>query len=47
MTEYRIRVNPIAKKDLLVFYKIEDPYVSIYRILYSKRDYQKILFNNE
>ncbi|HHW38718.1 MAG TPA: type II toxin-antitoxin system RelE/ParE family toxin [Bacillales bacterium] len=29
----------------IVFYKSDDIYVSIYRILYSRRDYIKILFD--
>ncbi|WP_205603324.1 type II toxin-antitoxin system RelE/ParE family toxin [Virgibacillus halodenitrificans] len=29
----------------LVFYKSDDVYVSVYRILYSRRDYIKILFD--
>lgn len=31
--------------DYIVFYKNDDVYVSIYRILYSRRDYIKILFD--
>ena len=31
----------------LVFYKIDDVYVSIYRILYSRRDYVKLLLDGE
>lgn len=31
----------------LVFYKIDDNYVSIYRILYSRREYVSILFDEE
>lgn len=31
----------------IVFYKNDDVYVSIYRILYSKRDYLKVLFDEE
>ncbi len=28
----------------LVFYKVDDVYVTIYRILYARRDYTRILF---
>lgn len=31
----------------IVFYKVESGYVSIYRILYAKRDYLRILFKAE
>ncbi|WP_209124167.1 type II toxin-antitoxin system RelE/ParE family toxin [Alkalihalobacillus sp. BA299] len=31
----------------IIFYKIDDTYVSIYRILYSRRDYVKLLFDEE
>lgn len=31
----------------IVFYKIDNVYVSIYRIFYSRRDYVKILFDDE
>ncbi len=31
----------------LVFYKVDSSHVSIYRVLYAKRDYLTILFNNE
>ncbi|MBU9722822.1 MULTISPECIES: type II toxin-antitoxin system RelE/ParE family toxin [Bacillaceae] len=31
----------------IVFYKFDDVYVSIYRVLYSRRDYVKLLFNEE
>lgn len=30
----------------LVFYKVDSSYVSIYRVLYAKRDYLTILFND-
>ncbi len=39
-TNYRYLVSG----NYIVFYKIDEVYVSIYRILYSKRDYVKILF---
>jgi addiction module RelE/StbE family toxin len=31
----------------IIFYRIEKEFISIYRILYSKRDYLKILFPKE
>ncbi|MFG6114896.1 type II toxin-antitoxin system RelE/ParE family toxin [Halobacillus sp. MO56] len=31
----------------LVFYKLDDEYISIYRILYSRRDYIKILLDDK
>ncbi|RKQ28676.1 type II toxin-antitoxin system RelE/ParE family toxin [Oceanobacillus halophilus] len=31
----------------IVFYKNDEVYVSIYRILYSRRDYVKILFDED
>jgi toxin ParE1/3/4 len=31
----------------IVFYKIDDSYVSIYRILYARRDYIKILLEED
>lgn len=31
----------------LVFYKIDNEYVSIYRIIYSRRDYVKLLFDQD
>ncbi|WP_243292959.1 type II toxin-antitoxin system RelE/ParE family toxin [Bacillus sp. FJAT-47783] len=40
-TDYRYLVC----RNYLVFYKNDDVYVSIYRILYSRRDYVKILIN--
>lgn len=41
-TDYRI----IVSGNYLVFYKIDDEYVSIYRILYGRRDYLKIIFSD-
>ena len=41
-TDYRF----IISGNYLVFYKADDEYVSIYRILYGRRDYLKIIFNN-
>ena len=41
-TDYRF----IVSGNYLVFYKIENEYVSIYRILYGRRDYLKILFDD-
>lgn len=31
----------------IVFYKYDEQYISIYRVLYSKRDYLNILFMDE
>lgn len=42
-TDYRFLVSG----KYIVFYKIEDEYVSIYRILYGARDYMKILFSDK
>lgn len=42
-TDYRY----IISGNYIVFYKFDDVYVSIYRILYSRRDYVKLLFNEE
>ncbi|WP_078427502.1 type II toxin-antitoxin system RelE/ParE family toxin [Alkalihalobacterium alkalinitrilicum] len=42
-TDYRYLVSG----NYIVFYKFDDVYVSIYRILYSRRDYVKLLFNEE
>jgi toxin ParE1/3/4 len=39
-TDYRYLII----SNYIVFYKIDDNYVSIYRILYARRDYIKILF---
>lgn len=40
VTDYRYLISG----NYIVFYKKDDSYVSIYRILYAKRDYIKILF---
>lgn len=40
VTSYRYLITG----NYIVFYKIDDNYVSIYRILYARRDYIKILF---
>jgi addiction module RelE/StbE family toxin len=42
-TDYRYLISG----DYIVFYKYDAVYVSIYRILYSRRDYVKVLFNEE
>jgi addiction module RelE/StbE family toxin len=42
-TDYRFLVCG----NYLIFYKSDNEYVSIYRILYAKRDYLNILFANE
>jgi plasmid stabilization system protein ParE len=41
-TDYRFLVSDAY----LVFYKIDDRYISISRIIYGKRDYAKILFGD-
>lgn len=40
-TDYRYLISG----NYIIFYKVDDIYVSIYRILYSRRDYIKILFD--
>jgi addiction module RelE/StbE family toxin len=42
-TDYRYFISG----NYIVFYKTDDSYVSIYRILYARRDYIKILFEEE
>lgn len=42
-TDYRYLISG----NYIVFYKADDVYVSIYRIIYSRRDYIKILFGEE
>jgi len=39
-TDYRYLVSG----NYIVFYKVDEVYVSVYRILYARRDYLKILF---
>ena len=41
-TDYRYLVSG----NYIVFYKADENYVSIYRVLYGRRDYIKILFGN-
>lgn len=41
-TDYRF----IVSGNYIVFYKADNEYVSIYRILYGRRDYLKIIFND-
>ena len=41
LTDYRYLITG----NYIVFYKADDVYVSIYRIIYSRRDYAKILFD--
>lgn len=41
-TDYRF----IVSGNFLVFYKADDEYASIYRILYGRRDYLKIIFDD-
>lgn len=42
-TDYRYLVTG----SYIVFYKVDDTYVSIYRVLYAKRDYLKIILQDE
>ncbi|MGO4889595.1 type II toxin-antitoxin system RelE/ParE family toxin [Anaerobacillus sp. MEB173] len=42
-TDYRFLVSG----NYIVLYKVDDVYVSIYRILYSRRDYVKLLFSED
>ena len=41
-TDYRFTVSG----NYLIFYKVDSEYVSIYRIIYGRRDYIKIIFND-
>lgn len=41
-TDFRFLVSG----NYLIFYKVDENYVSIYRILYSRRDYLKIIFDD-
>lgn len=36
----------IVSGNYLVFYKADNKYVSIYRVLYSRRDYLRLIFND-
>jgi len=42
-TDYRY----IISGKYIIFYKVDEIYVSIYRILYGKRDYKKLLFEEK
>lgn len=42
ITDYRYLISG----NYIIFYKLDKSYVSIYRILYTKRDYIKILFSS-
>lgn len=42
-TDYRFLVTG----NYIVFYKVDDTYVSIYRVLYAKRGYLKIILDDE
>jgi addiction module RelE/StbE family toxin len=42
-TDFRLLVTG----NYIIFYKFDIEYVSIYRILYAKRDYLKIIFKDE
>lgn len=41
-TDYRFLVSG----NYLVFYKVDDEYISIYRVLYGQRDYLSIIFED-
>lgn len=41
-TDYRF----IVSGNYLAFYKFDEEYVSIYRVLYGRRDYLKIIFDD-
>ncbi len=41
-TDYRF----IVSGNYLVFYKVDTEFVSIYRVLYGRRDYLKIIFDD-
>ena len=41
-TDYRF----IVSGNYLIFYKSENEYISIYRILYGRRDYLRIIFDD-
>ena len=41
-TDYRF----IVSGNYLIFYKSENEYISIYRILYGRRDYLRIIFED-
>ena len=41
-TDFRFLVSG----NYLIFYKVNENYVSIYRILYGRRDYLKIIFDD-
>ena len=40
-TDYRYLISG----KYIIFYKVDDVYVSVYRILYAGRDYRRILFD--
>lgn len=42
-TDYRYLIS----QNHIIFYKADDVYIDIYRILSSRRDYVKILFNEQ
>jgi len=42
-TDYRFLVSD----KYIIFYKIDEEYIYIYRVLYGKRDYARILFDEE
>ena len=42
-TDYRFLISG----KYIIFYKIDEEFVSIYRILYGKRDYLKVIFKDK
>ncbi len=36
----------VVSGNYLVFYKIDNEFISVYRILYSRRDYLRLIFND-
>ena len=52
-TDLSVKVNIktdfryLVSGNYIIFYRTDDEYVSIYRILYAGRDYLRILFPNE
>ncbi|MBP2660802.1 MAG: addiction module toxin, RelE/StbE family [Firmicutes bacterium] len=38
------RLPEFPLRSYIIFYKVEGEYISIYRVLYGRRDYVKILF---
>lgn len=42
-TDYRYLISG----KYIIFYKVDDVYISIYRILHARRDYKRILFDED